>query len=133
MDATNEVFKVGGIEVLQKKISSINDPEANYNGFNPSTTTLPRGYRKDGGRRAFPAATVWERDIEIPMRDGAILRADTFRPADSDKVPAIVAWSPYGKTGTGNTVRFMGVIGINLQQVPSASTSFPVVSGSLCA
>ena len=101
MSAADEKFTVGGIEVLQKKISGIDHPRANYNGFNPSTTTLPEGYRKEPGRRAFPVATTWERDIEIPMRDGIILRADVFRPAGLTKVPALVSWSPYGKTGTG--------------------------------
>lgn len=104
MVAANEDFEVGGIKVLQKKISGLDDPMANHNGFKPSTTTLPQGYRKDEGRRAFPVATVWERDVEIPMRDGTILRADVFRPVESAKVPAIVAWSPYGKTGTGNSI-----------------------------
>jgi predicted acyl esterase len=103
MAAAGEEFEVCGIKVLQKKISGIDDPMANYNGFNPSTTTLPQGFRKDEGRRAFPAATIWERDIEIPMRDGVILRADVFRPAEATRVPAIVAWSPYGKSGTGDT------------------------------
>ncbi|KAL6240444.1 hypothetical protein RBB50_012645 [Rhinocladiella similis] len=83
-----EDFQVGGIKVLQKKISSIDDPIANYNGFDPSSTTLPKGFKKDGGRRAFPVATVWERDIEIPMRDGIILRADVFRHVDSAKRPS---------------------------------------------
>ena len=36
------------------------------------------------------------------MRDGVNLYADVFRPADeSYKVPAIIPWSPYGKSGTG--------------------------------
>ncbi|KAF2851296.1 alpha/beta-hydrolase [Plenodomus tracheiphilus IPT5] len=37
------------------------------------------------------------------MRDGKILRADIFRPAsrEHERLPALVPWSPYGKTGTG--------------------------------
>ncbi|KIW74044.1 hypothetical protein PV04_02112 [Phialophora macrospora] len=42
------------------------------------------------------------RDIEIPLRDGTIIRGDVFRPAETENpVPALVAWSPYGKSGTG--------------------------------
>jgi hypothetical protein len=37
------------------------------------------------------------------MRDGVRLYADIFRPASSDQegVPAILPWSPYGKSGAG--------------------------------
>lgn len=37
------------------------------------------------------------------MRDGVTIYTDIFRPANTDheKVPALIAWSPYGKTGTG--------------------------------
>jgi predicted acyl esterase len=35
------------------------------------------------------------------MRDGIRIRTDIFRPSDSEviKVPALVAWSAYGKSG----------------------------------
>jgi predicted acyl esterase len=38
----------------------------------------------------------------MPLRDGHSLRADIFRPASvgDARVPALVVWSPYGKTGT---------------------------------
>lgn len=39
-----------------------------------------------------------EQDVAVEMRDGVVLYADIFRPADScEKVPAILAWSNYGK------------------------------------
>ena len=98
----DEIFSVEGIEVIQKKITSINDAHANYIGLNPSSTILPKGYKKDPSRRAFETTTIWERDIEVPMRDGVILFADVFRPAEaSEKVPVLLVWSPYGKSGTG--------------------------------
>src|SRR5882757_6957671 len=100
MTSTNEIFMVGAIEVLQKKISSLDDPHANSSGLNPSSTILPKAYRKDPSRRGFEVATIWDRDIEVPMRDGTVLRADVFRPADtSERVPALMVWSPYGKSG----------------------------------
>lgn len=57
---------------------------------------------KPSGENLNPGATVEdgiriERDVAVPMRDGTILYADIYRPEDSGKVPAIVAWSPYGK------------------------------------
>ena len=38
-----------------------------------------------------------EKDVEIPMRDGVILRADLYRPDDGEKHPALVFRSPYEK------------------------------------
>ena len=38
-----------------------------------------------------------EKDVEIPMRDGVILRADLYRPDDEKKHPALVFRSPYEK------------------------------------
>ena len=66
--------------------------------FNPSTTTLPKGWQREPGRRALKDAIIWEKDVPIAMRDGTILRCDVFRPADKDGVPlpALLPWSPYG-------------------------------------
>ena len=35
------------------------------------------------------ADIILERDVDIPMRDGAILKADVFRPAKAGQYPAI--------------------------------------------
>ena len=43
---------------------------------------------------------ICEQDVAVEMRDGAKLYCDIFRPADSgesSRVPAILAWSNYGK------------------------------------
>ncbi len=98
----DEIFSVAGIEVIQKKITSVDNAHAKYNGLNQSSAILPEGHTRDPSRRAFEAATIWDRDIEVPMRDGVIVRADVFRPAGTEeKVPALLVWSPYGKSGTG--------------------------------
>ena len=38
-----------------------------------------------------------EKDVDVPMRDGARLKADVFRPKDGGKVPAILNMGPYQK------------------------------------
>lgn len=38
-----------------------------------------------------------DRDVPMKMRDGVILRSDIYRPDDSQKHPAIVVRTPYGK------------------------------------
>jgi uncharacterized protein len=44
-----------------------------------------------------------ERDVAVPMRDGVKIYADIYRAPDAPagSVPALVAWSPYGKHQTG--------------------------------
>ncbi len=97
--------KVGVIDVIQLNISSPEAPDSYYNGFNPSLTVLPTGHKRLPRSRPFPVETIYERDVEIPMRDGVILRADVFRPNTVNRpVPALLPYSPYGKTGTGEVV-----------------------------
>src|SRR5260370_7702166 len=40
---------------------------------------------------------VVEKDVDIPMRDGARLKADVFRPDDGGTFPAILNLGPYQK------------------------------------
>jgi uncharacterized protein len=43
------------------------------------------------------ARIVLERNIEIPMRDGCVLRGDLFRPDTSEKLPVLLNRTPYNK------------------------------------
>lgn len=38
-----------------------------------------------------------ERDVEVPMRDGVILRADIYRPSAAERLPVLLERTPYGK------------------------------------
>lgn len=78
-------------------------PQFSCPGFLQTKTVLPKGHVKSPGRKAFPTDVVFERDVAIPMRDGIKIYTDIFRPTDSEtnKVPALIPWSPYGKTGSG--------------------------------
>jgi uncharacterized protein len=40
---------------------------------------------------------VIEKDVDVPVRDGAKLKADIFRPRSTEKVPAILNLGPYQK------------------------------------
>ena len=47
---------------------------------------------------AVPAYRITvEKDVDVPMRDGARLKADVFRPDDGGKFPAILNLGPYQK------------------------------------
>ncbi|MEX2496755.1 MAG: CocE/NonD family hydrolase [Woeseia sp.] len=41
---------------------------------------------------------VIERDVAVRMRDGVVLRADVFRPANEGRFPVLVYRTPYGKS-----------------------------------
>ena len=44
---------------------------------------------------------VIERDVDVPMRDGARLNADVFRPKGEGRVPALLNMGPTRKTSCG--------------------------------
>ncbi|SPJ78819.1 related to acyl esterases [Fusarium torulosum] len=95
-------LKINGFDV---KIAPAIKPGAKeggpYDPLNPSVKELPKGHKRTPANRAFEADTIFEKDIVLPLRDGLKLYADVFRPKTDSKVPAILIWSPYGKTGNG--------------------------------
>ena len=95
---------VGGIEVLFKEANR--DFSNRWHQFGPCKELLPKGWQKAEGRRRLDQDLIFERDIRIPLRDGVTIWADVFRPVPSDNqpVPALLAWSPYGKQGNGESV-----------------------------
>jgi predicted acyl esterase len=68
--------------------------------FRPEHVLLPKGHVKEDGRKKMLVDSVLDRDTKIALRDGLHVYADIFRPASSDetKVPAVICWSPYGKS-----------------------------------
>lgn len=42
---------------------------------------------------------VYDRDVAVRLRDGTTIYTDVYRPEGATNLPAIVAWSPYGKRG----------------------------------
>lgn len=65
---------------------------------------MPAGYRVDPRFRSLPTDIVFEKDVAVTMRDGVTIYVDVLRPPGSERVPVIVAWSPYGKS-QGTTAR----------------------------
>ncbi|GKZ22601.1 hypothetical protein AbraIFM66951_011484 [Aspergillus brasiliensis] len=65
---------------------------------NYSSQILKEGHCKEPGLKALECDILVERNVPIPMRDGVKLYADIYRPVDdSQQVPIILVWSPYGK------------------------------------
>ncbi|UZJ53639.1 hypothetical protein CBS101457_002959 [Exobasidium rhododendri] len=95
-------FKVAFCE-LEKP--DVHPEKTQYQGSpKTSTVVLPAGHVKaEGfGRKPLPCDMHYDRNIQIAMRDGTKIYVDVFRPVTTDIVPTIIAWSPYGKTGTGD-------------------------------
>src|SRR5579859_7368056 len=80
-------------------------------GFDPGTRTLLTGFQIAPPFQPLPVDIVLEKDVAVTMRDGVTIYVDVFRPAGMEKVPVIVAWSPYGK-GQGTSRSVMGVFGL---------------------
>lgn len=127
---------MGGYNVAKLKLPS---PESHsgyvYSGFEPGTTVLKEGHVRQSGRRPFHRDTIYERDIKVTLRDGITLCTDVFRPADSDinKIPAILLWGPYGKTGNGRKSLHMSAWLCRLhvlQDVCTMPTWAPIVAAS---
>lgn len=88
-------FKVGSVDVKMRDAIPMEGPLAT-----PKTTELPAGHKKREDCRPLPCTMVFESDQILTMRDGVKIRADIFRPMMEDRVPTIVMWGPYGKSGS---------------------------------
>lgn len=54
--------------------------------------------KSDSATGAGPSeGMLVERDVPVEVRDGTVLRADVFRPADGAPVPVLMTHGPYGK------------------------------------
>lgn len=77
---------------------------------------------ESGGKYPDPApgeivedGILMERDVVVTMRDGVNIYTDIYRPEGAVNVPAIVAWSPYGKRA--------GYMGMPVPGVPPGTVS----------
>ncbi|KAB8276155.1 alpha/beta-hydrolase [Aspergillus minisclerotigenes] len=75
--------------------------EANYTPFNQTSKILKKGTKPvSDNYPALPCDILFESDVPVTLRDGTVIYTDIYRPVNSTKrIPAIVAYSPYGKRG----------------------------------
>lgn len=52
-----------------------------------------------------PLPTIMEHNVEVPMRDGIILRADVYRPDAPGRFPVLLQRTPYSKNPEANAPR----------------------------
>ncbi|OON72175.1 CocE/NonD family hydrolase [Streptomyces tsukubensis] len=79
--------------------------------FEPGTRTLEAGSRIAPPFKSLPVDIVLDKDVAVTLRDGVTIHVDVFRPVGAEKVPVIVAWSPYGK-GQGTSASVQGIFGM---------------------
>lgn len=79
--------------------------------YEPGTRTIPAGFQAGPQFREVPQDVVLEKDVPVTLRDGVTILMDVFRPVGDEPVPAIVAWSPYGK-GQGTSPSVTGVFAL---------------------
>ncbi|WP_328634662.1 CocE/NonD family hydrolase [Streptomyces sp. NBC_00356] len=79
--------------------------------FEPGTRMLEAGFKIAPPFKPLPVDIVLDKDVPVTLRDGVTIHVDVFRPAGTEQVPVIVAWSPYGK-GQGSSASVMGIFGM---------------------
>ncbi|OJJ07525.1 hypothetical protein ASPVEDRAFT_56881 [Aspergillus versicolor CBS 583.65] len=85
------------VQAAYKRIKPPKVGENGYVEFNPKSEILPAGWNGFNAKPLKSAIRI-DHDVEMVMRDGARLYADIYRPAESsEKVPAVLSWSFYGK------------------------------------
>lgn len=79
--------------------------------FAPGVRLLKAGTRIAPAFQALPIDIVLDKDVIVTLRDGTTTYVDIFRPVGAERVPVIVAFSPYGK-GHGTSGSAMGVFSL---------------------
>jgi len=57
------------------------------------------------GAQSWTTGIVVERDLPVRMRDGVVLYADVYRPAETGRFPALLMRTPYNKEGATQSGR----------------------------
>lgn len=76
--------------------------------FNPETTTLKAGTQIAPAFKPLTCNMVYMKDVAVKMRDGVIIYTDIYLPVTEEKVPVLIAWSPYGKSA-GTAPRYVNL------------------------
>ncbi|KAJ5809234.1 alpha/beta-hydrolase [Penicillium pulvis] len=86
------------------------DPKARFPGFRQGLTTYKAGQQVEKGAKPLPVDILMHESMPMLLSDGTKLYYDIFFPAGYEnlevvdkhkKIPALVAWSPYGKQKGG--------------------------------
>lgn len=76
--------------------------------FESKETILKKGQQIAPGFKPLDCDIRFLKDVPVKMRDGIIIYTDIFLPVTEEKVPTLIAWSPYGKSA-GTAPRYVGL------------------------
>ncbi|KAI1344442.1 hydrolase [Xylariaceae sp. FL0016] len=86
---------------VQVATRRVEEPKVGENGYmecTPGRTEVLKAGSNPFNAKALVSDIAVDHDVEVIVRDGARLYIDVYRPADStEKVPAVLSWSFYGK------------------------------------
>lgn len=86
------------VQIALKRVAEPKEGENGYVGFHPGKSEILRSGASPFNAKPLKSDIQIDHDVEIVVRDGARLYIDVYRPANStEKVPAILSWSFYGK------------------------------------
>ena len=94
------------IEVVKRRVRPLDEAKGRYPPLAPATI-IQDGIRLD-------------RDVAVRLSDGAIVYVDIYRPDNNERVPAITAWTPFGKR--------CGEVGMGLPRGVPEGTLSPAAS-----
>ncbi|MCU6763653.1 Cocaine esterase [uncultured Roseburia sp.] len=72
-------------------------PKEQHPGVKRETVFLKKGSRITKESKPLACDMILEKDLPVELRDGTVIFTDVIRPAGKEAVPAVVAYSPYGK------------------------------------
>jgi uncharacterized protein len=95
----------------------------------PRSEVLPKGSVHGKGALPLPVDILVERDVAVTLRDGVVIYTDVLRPVGDTPVPAIVAWSPYGKNNPLSQLLKVQTPLSNLQKFEAPDPAYWVARG----
>ncbi len=66
--------------------------------FETKEIMLEKGQQIADGFKPLTSSIKMLKDVPVKMRDGVTIYMDIFLPVTEEKVPVLIAWSPYGKS-----------------------------------
>ncbi|WP_328836969.1 CocE/NonD family hydrolase [Streptomyces europaeiscabiei] len=102
-----------GLAVAFRPANPLADSDPPLPPLHERTVLLEKGSVHAEGAYPLPCDIVVDQDVPIPLRTGAVLRGDVYRPATSDPAPVILVYTPYGKRdGWPNAAMYVSRFGV---------------------